>query len=161
MEVCTHDACLPVKKTILGTKKILEEIFEQLKKDYPTLTIEETYSKQGEDIIPKIGIFPSSIARIDIDEKITQPLKIMIFINVLNAKEKEVELTAGWICGPGAEKETDETYVKLLDVVFLLKQQKGAIYKGKLEKEPIQKSVKVFIEELFKEYKEVLASLEI
>lgn len=156
---CTNDACLPVKKTIIATKEVIEEVFLQMKKDYPNLVIEETYTEIDGDINPKIGIFPSSIIRFPAEKGLSQPLKVMVFINVPNVKEREVELSAGWTFGPGAEEENEEIYVKLLDVVFTLKQEKGPLYKGKLDKEAIQPKIKEFFQQTLTEYQQIVESL--
>lgn len=161
MEPCTNDACWPVKKTILATKKIMEELFEQLKEKYPGLIIEDTFTTENEEIVPKIGIFPSSIIRLSADNTFPQPLKIMYFINVLNAQEQEIELSPGWILGPGADEEKEDIYLKLLDVVFMLKEERGPIYKGKLEKESVQNKVKEFFSQTLEEYRDILESLAI
>jgi len=158
---CTNDACLPVKKTVLATKEVIEEFFLKMKKEYPNLVIEPTFTEENGKITPKVGIFPSSIIRFPAEKGLPQPLKVMIFINVLNAQDKEVELSAGWTFGPGAEEEKEEIYVKLLDVVFTLKQEKGPLYRGKLDKEAIQPKVENFFANTLEEYKEIIESLDL
>jgi len=159
MEECSHDACAEVKKVILSTKKIIEEAFQDIARNYPELSIEKTFIEQEGKIMPKIGIFPSSIITLPASDKLLQPLKIMIFINVLDAQEEEVELTYGWIFGPGAEEEKEEIYLKLLAVVSTLKEEQGSLYRGKLEAATIQLKVKETFAQIILNYRQIMKDL--
>lgn len=157
---CSNDACFHTKKTVIATKKVVEEVFQNIGEDYPGMFIEETYLEQEGKIIPKVGIFPSSIITIPASAKIPQPLKIMFFINVLNGKEEEIELAYGWTFGPDVDQEKEEIYVKLLDVVYIIKEEKGPLYRGQLNKEILQAKVKELFPQIIQEYHQVLEDLE-
>lgn len=156
---CSNDACFHTKKAILATKKVVEEVFHNIGKDYPGMSIEETYLEQNGQIIPKVGIFPSSIINIPTSVQIPQPLKIMFFINVLNGKKEEIELSYGWTFGPDVNQEKEEIYVKLLDVVSIIRQEKGALYRGVLNQDIIQAKVKEVFPHILQEYKQILEDL--
>lgn len=160
MSACTSDACLPTKKAILAGKEIIEEVFQELKTTIPNLTIDETYTLEEGKIAPKRGIFPSSILSIPKGEDFPQPIKIMIFINVLNAREKEAEISGGWSFGPGADTQEEAIYVKLLEVVFFLKQENGPLFKGNLkEKAEIQTKIRSYLQKVLQDYRQILKTL--
>lgn len=156
---CSNDACFHVKKAIVATKEVVEEIFKNLVKDYPGMVIEETFIEQDGELIPKIGIFPSSIITLPASTKLPQPLKIMIFINVLKAQEKEIELSYGWTFGPGAEEAKERVYVKLLNVVSVIKEEKGALYRGILDHDIIQPKIEQLFRDILQEYQHLLEDL--
>lgn len=156
---CSNDACFHTKKAILATKKVVEEVLQNIGKDYPGMSIEETYLEQNGQVIPKVGIFPSSIVNIPASAQTPQPLKIMFFINVLNGKEKEIELAYGWAFGPDANQEKEEIYVKLLDVVSIIKEEKGALYQGVLNQDIVQAKVKEVFPQILEEYQQILEDL--